>query len=71
MTTDDESYDIWLNDIGIPKEKIHRLGEADNFWQMGDIGPCGPCTEIFIDRGPDFGCKELMWPACRKVRSLS
>ena len=44
--TDDEAYDIWHKVIGIPAERIHRLGEADNFWQMGDTGPCGPCTEI-------------------------
>jgi len=47
--TDDEAYEIWKNDIGIPVSKIYRLG-ADNFWQMGDVGPCGPCTEIFFDR---------------------
>lgn len=49
--TDDEAYDIWHNTVGIPKEKIFRLGEKDNFWQMGDIGPCGPCSEIYFDRG--------------------
>jgi alanyl-tRNA synthetase len=69
--TDDESYDIWHQIIGVPKEKIYRCGHADNFWQMGDIGPCGPCTEIFIDRGPDFGCgdKECS-PACGCDRFL-
>lgn len=50
--TDQEAYDIWEKQIGIPKERIHRLGAKDNFWQMGDTGPCGPCTEIHIDRGP-------------------
>ena len=50
--TDDESYDIWNKHIGLSKERIFRLGEADNFWQMGDTGPCGPCTEIYVDRGP-------------------
>ena len=56
--TDDEAYNIWLNDIGIPAEKIIRIGDnkgapfaSDNFWQMGDTGPCGPCTEIFYDHG--------------------
>ncbi len=68
--TDDESYEIWQNIIGLPKEKIHRLGKEENFWQMGDIGPCGPCTEIFIDRGPDFGCKEQCSPACECDRLL-
>ena len=53
--TDDDAYAIWRDDIGIPESKIFRLGE-DNFWQMGDVGPCGPCTEIFFDRGPQFGC---------------
>lgn len=53
--TDQESYDIWHNDMKIPKEKIFKLGES-NFWQMGDVGPCGPCTEIFVDRGPSYGC---------------
>jgi alanyl-tRNA synthetase len=55
--TDQESYDIWHKIIGIPQEKIFKLGE-DNFWQMGDVGPCGPCTEIFVDRGSEYGCKK-------------
>jgi len=53
---DDESYDIWHKEIGLPKEKISKLGAQDNFWQMGDTGPCGPCTEIYYDRGPSQGC---------------
>lgn len=56
--TDDESYDFWHKRIGVSKEKIYRLGEADNFWQMGDTGPCGPCTEVHVDNGPDIGCKK-------------
>lgn len=52
---DDEAYNIWLNDIGLPAGKISRLGKEDNFWEHG-IGPCGPCSEIFFDRGPDKGC---------------
>lgn len=48
---DDEAYDIWHKIIGLPENRIVRLGQADNFWQMGDTGPCGPCTEIYIDRG--------------------
>ena len=67
---DDESYDIWHNIIKLPKERIHRLGKEENFWQMGDIGPCGPCSEIFIDRGPTFGCKEECGPACECDRFL-
>lgn len=53
--SDQQSYDIWHEVMGIPKEKIFKLGES-NFWQMGDVGPCGPCTEIFVDRGPSYGC---------------
>ncbi|SCC14624.1 alanyl-tRNA synthetase [Gilliamella bombicola] len=56
--TDDEAYTIWEKEIGIPKERIIRIGDnkgapyaSDNFWQMGDTGPCGPCTEIFYDHG--------------------
>jgi len=50
---DDESEDIWLNKIGVPKGRVNRLDE-DNFWSMGDTGPCGPCSEIFYDHGSDF-----------------
>ena len=57
---DDEAYNIWLNDIGLPAERIVRIGDnkggrymSDNFWMMGDTGPCGPCSEIFYDHGPD------------------
>ncbi|MDF7667078.1 alanine--tRNA ligase [Orbaceae bacterium ESL0727] len=56
--TDDEAFNIWANEIGIPKERIVRIGDnkgapyaSDNFWQMGDTGPCGPCSEIFYDHG--------------------
>jgi len=57
---DDEAYDIWNQEVGVPAERIVRIGDnkgaryaSDNFWQMGDTGPCGPCTEIFYDHGPD------------------
>jgi alanyl-tRNA synthetase len=50
---DDEAADIWLNEIGIDPTRFGRLGEKDNFWAMGDTGPCGPCTEIFYDHGPE------------------
>jgi alanyl-tRNA synthetase len=53
--TDDESIEIWANDVGVPRERIQRRGEADNFWAMGPTGPCGPCSELYYDRGPDFG----------------
>lgn len=56
---DDEAYDIWANEIGVPLERIIRIGDnkgaryaSDNFWQMADTGPCGPCSEIFYDHGP-------------------
>src|SRR5258706_7498088 len=59
--TDDEAYDIWAKDIGVPKDRIVRIGDkpggqkfqSDNFWQMADTGPCGPCSEIFYDHGPE------------------
>ena len=53
---DDEAYDLWHKIAGLPKDRIIRLGEKDNFWSMGDTGPCGPCSEILIDRGEQFGC---------------
>ncbi len=53
---DDEAYEIWKDQIGVPEERIVRLGEEENFWSMGDTGPCGPCSEIHIDRGIEFGC---------------
>ena len=56
--TDDEAYEIWAKEIGVPKDRIVRIGDkpgggSDNFWQMADTGPCGPCSEIFYDHGPD------------------
>ena len=53
---DDEAGSIWLEETDISKDKLFRLGEKDNFWQMGETGPCGPCSEILIDQGPDVGC---------------
>ncbi len=53
---DDEAGDIWQQRIGVPAERIRRFGEKDNFWAMGDTGPCGPCSEIHIDRGAEHGC---------------
>ncbi len=50
--SDDEAEELWVEDIGFPRERISRLDE-DNFWQMGDTGPCGPCSEIFYDHGPE------------------
>ncbi|MBI4594989.1 MAG: alanine--tRNA ligase [Candidatus Tectomicrobia bacterium] len=55
-TDDDEAFDIWHNFVGIPGERIVRLGEKSNFWAMGETGPCGPCSEIHIDQGEGIGC---------------
>ena len=51
---DDDAADIWLNSIGVSKDRFSRCGEADNFWAMGDTGPCGPCSEIFYDHGEEI-----------------
>jgi alanyl-tRNA synthetase len=56
---DDEAFRIWEDKIGLPTHKIVRLGEKDNFWQMGETGPCGPCSEIHVDRGDSFGPPEF------------
>jgi len=54
---DDEAADIWHKKIGVPKERIQRRDMADNFWSMGVPGPCGPCSEIYFDRGPAYGAE--------------
>ncbi|MCA9837389.1 MAG: alanine--tRNA ligase [Trueperaceae bacterium] len=64
---DDEAYDIWVNEVGIPKDHMSRWGEGENFWPANAIkddrsGPCGPCSEIFYDRGPDFGSPDETGP---------
>ena len=53
-TEDDEAADIWINEIGVDPQRLSRCGEKDNFWSMGDTGPCGPCTEIFFDHGEEI-----------------
>jgi len=53
-TDDDQAADLWINHIGIDPQRLSRCGEKDNFWAMGDTGPCGPCTEIFYDHGPEI-----------------
>ena len=53
--SDDEAEAIWHEQVGVPMNRIQRLGDKDNFWQAGDTGPCGPCSEIHYDRGPAFG----------------
>ena len=70
-TDDDEAYKIWNENIGVPHEKILRLGDEDNFWSMGDTGPCGPCSEIYIDQGAEVGCgKPTCKPGCDCDRYL-
>ncbi len=67
---DDEAYDIWTKVVGIPAERIVRLGKADNFWETGH-GPCGPCSEIYLDRGPEYGCgSDDCKPGCDCERYL-
>ena len=58
---DDEAFELWRTVVGVPAERIVRLGEKDNFWSMGDTGPCGPCSEILIDQGPELSCGK---PGC-------
>lgn len=69
---DDESYVLWQNSINLPTDRIHRLAAEHNFWQMGDTGPCGPCTEIYIDRGAEYGHANLAdcGPGCDCDRFL-
>lgn len=52
---DDEAFEIWTKDIGVSPDRVVRMGKEDNFWEIG-VGPCGPCSEIFFDRGPEHGC---------------
>jgi alanyl-tRNA synthetase len=50
---DDEAADIWLKEVGVSPARFSRMGESSNFWAMGDTGPCGPCSEVFYDHGPE------------------
>ncbi|MFP4649503.1 MAG: alanine--tRNA ligase [Desulfobacterales bacterium] len=68
---DEEAFEVWRNRIGIPEGRIVRLGEKDNFWSMGDTGPCGPCSEVHIDRGEAMGCgRSDCMPGCDCERFL-
>ena len=67
---DDEAARIWAEEVGVPADRIVRLGEADNFWSMGDTGPCGPCTEIYFDMGTDRGTRAGFDPVCDSDRWL-
>jgi alanyl-tRNA synthetase len=53
---DEEAFDAWHNNVGLPEDRIYRFGEGENYWFMGDTGPCGPCSEIMYDQGPSFSC---------------
>ncbi len=68
---DTEAYELWRSEIGIPERRIIKLGAQDNFWQMGDTGPCGPCSEIYVDRGAHYGCgSSRCLPGCACNRFL-
>jgi len=58
---DDEAFNLWVDEVKMPRERIYKMGEKDNFWAMGPTGPCGPCSEIFIDQGKTVGCGQ---PSC-------
>ncbi|WP_286847626.1 MULTISPECIES: alanine--tRNA ligase [Aminobacterium] len=58
---DEEAYSVWRNEVGLPNERIYRFDKDENFWFMGNVGPCGPCSEIIYDQGPDFSCGK---PTC-------
>ena len=68
--SDDEALEIWHRDIGVPRDRIVKLGDKDNFWTIG-VGPSGPCSEIYIDQGPEIGCKSPdCAPGCDCARYL-
>ncbi len=68
---DDQTASLWRDEIGIPEEKLYRLGADENFWSMGDTGPCGPCSEIHVDLGrPDNCTSEVCDPSCECGRWL-
>jgi len=67
---DDEAFDIWHKKVGLPEAKITRLGKDDNFWEVG-VGPCGPCSEIYYDRGREYGCgDDACAPGCNCDRFM-
>lgn len=68
--TDDEAFDIWRDAVGVDPRRILRLGKSENFWSMGVAGPCGPCSEIYVDLGDDFGEASPNGPADNEDRYL-
>src|SRR6267143_6555140 len=76
FTDDDEAFNLWKSVAGLPEDRILRLGEEDNFWAMGDTGPCGPCSEVHVHQGDDLPCAEeaagrtCLGPACECDRWL-
>src|SRR5467141_3029101 len=76
FTDDDEAFNLWKSVAGLPEDRILRLGEEDNFWAMGDTGPCGPCSEVHFHQGDDLPCAEeaagrtCLGPACECDRWL-
>ena len=62
--TDEEAAVIWRNEVGVPKDKVFYRGDKDNFWEMGEIGPCGPCSEIFYDHGEEHSDPEADISMC-------
>src|SRR5262249_36757775 len=69
IPADDEAAALWRDVAGVPPERILRLGLADNFWMMGDTGPCGPCSEIHFHQGEDIPCAEV--EAGRKCKGVA
>lgn len=68
---DEEAFDVWHSDVGLPKDRILRFDQDNNYWFMGDTGPCGPCSEIYYDRGERYGCgKPDCGPGCDCDRYL-
>ncbi len=61
--SDDEAYELWTKKIGLPEQRVQRLGDKDNFWTMGEVGPCGPCSELHFDLGPEMGPEQADGPA--------
>ena len=68
--TDDEAFEIWRDEVGVPENRIIRMGKKDNFWSMGVAGPCGPCSEISVDMGDPFGPASDVGPQGNEARYM-